>query len=190
MLWVRRQEGHPACKKTKWWGAGMVNCLERGADFHMAQLMPLLLTVSCFSNIRTGFTFPMPAHLGACVCLWFADATAIQKPTSSPASEKSGTSTFPVPAYEGYRGKVATKRTFVCLPRSQSHSTGEVFLGRASVRWSFQCRPYRQGRQGSDTCPPARWHGPLDHAGSSLLSAYNNSYSRLFTNNSLLLFYH
>jgi len=24
--------GHPACKKTEWWGAGMVICLERSAD--------------------------------------------------------------------------------------------------------------------------------------------------------------
>jgi len=35
-LLVGRQEGHPACKKTEWWGAGMVICLERGADLHMA----------------------------------------------------------------------------------------------------------------------------------------------------------
>jgi len=35
---VGRQEGHPACKKTEWWGAGAVICLERGADLHMAQL--------------------------------------------------------------------------------------------------------------------------------------------------------
>jgi len=34
-LLVGRQEGHPACKKTEWWGAGMVICLERGADLHM-----------------------------------------------------------------------------------------------------------------------------------------------------------
>jgi len=32
MLLVGRQEGHPAFKKTEWWGAGMVICLERGAD--------------------------------------------------------------------------------------------------------------------------------------------------------------
>jgi len=50
-LLVGRQEGHPACKKTEQWGAGMVICLERGADSHMAQLMPLQLTVSCFSKI-------------------------------------------------------------------------------------------------------------------------------------------
>jgi len=40
----------------------MVICLERGADLHMAQLMPLPLTVSCFSKIQIGFTFLVPAH--------------------------------------------------------------------------------------------------------------------------------
>ena len=33
-LLVGRQKGHPACKKTEWWGAGMVIWLERGADLH------------------------------------------------------------------------------------------------------------------------------------------------------------
>ena len=42
-------------QKTEWWGAGMVICLEQGADLHMAQLMPLPLTVSCFSKIQIGF---------------------------------------------------------------------------------------------------------------------------------------
>jgi len=28
-------------QKTEWWGAGVVICLEQGADLHMAQLMPL-----------------------------------------------------------------------------------------------------------------------------------------------------
>jgi len=42
VLLVGWQEGHPACKKTEWWGTGMVICLERGVNaFHMAQLMPL-----------------------------------------------------------------------------------------------------------------------------------------------------
>jgi len=41
----------------------VVICLERGADLHMAQLMPLPLTVSCFSKIQIGFTFLVPAHL-------------------------------------------------------------------------------------------------------------------------------
>jgi len=52
--------------------------LERGADLHTAQLMPLPLTASCFSKIRIGFTFLVPAHLGSsgqravkrvCVCV-------------------------------------------------------------------------------------------------------------------------
>jgi len=54
-LLVGRQEGHPACKKLLWWGAGMVICLERGADLHVAQVIPLPLTVSCFSKIQIGF---------------------------------------------------------------------------------------------------------------------------------------
>ena len=76
------QEWHPACKKTEWWGAGVVICLELSADLHMAQRMPLPLTVSCFSKIQVGFTFLVPAHLGSpgkravkrvCVCvLWKA----------------------------------------------------------------------------------------------------------------------
>jgi len=43
----------------------VVICLERGADLHMAQLMPLPLTVSCFSKIQIGFTFLGLAHLGS-----------------------------------------------------------------------------------------------------------------------------
>ena len=65
MLLVGLQVGHPACKKTEWWGAGMVICLQRGADLHMAQLMPLPLTVSCFSKIQIGFTFLVSAHPGS-----------------------------------------------------------------------------------------------------------------------------
>jgi len=33
----------------------VVVCLVRGADLHTAQLMPLPLTVSCFSKIQIGF---------------------------------------------------------------------------------------------------------------------------------------
>ena len=56
----------------------MVICLEQGADLHMAQLMPLLLTVSCFSKIQIGFTLLVLAHPGSpgkraikrvCVCV-------------------------------------------------------------------------------------------------------------------------
>ena len=46
----------------------MVICLERGADFHMVQLMPLPLTVSCFSKIQIGFTFLVLADRCMYVC--------------------------------------------------------------------------------------------------------------------------
>jgi len=57
----------------------MVICLERCADLHMAELMPLPLTVSCFSKIQIGFTFLVLANQGSpgqraveqyvCVCV-------------------------------------------------------------------------------------------------------------------------
>ena len=43
--------------KNDWWGAGMVICLKRGADLHMAQPMTLPLTVSCFIKIQIGIPF-------------------------------------------------------------------------------------------------------------------------------------
>jgi len=74
-LLVGQKEGHPACKKTERWGAGVVICLKRGA---YGPLMPLPLTVSCFSKVHIGFTFLVPAHPGSpgqravkrvCVCV-------------------------------------------------------------------------------------------------------------------------
>ena len=56
----------------------MVICLERGADLHTAQLMPLPLTVSCSSKTLIGFTFLVPDYPGSpgqkavkrvCVCV-------------------------------------------------------------------------------------------------------------------------
>ena len=56
----------------------MVICLERDADLHTAQLMPLPLTVSCFSKIQIGLPFryrltrvvPEKGPLNGCVCVW------------------------------------------------------------------------------------------------------------------------
>ena len=57
----------------------MAICLEQDADLHMAQLMPLPLTVSCFSKIQIGFTCLVPAHPGSpgqravkrmCMCVY------------------------------------------------------------------------------------------------------------------------
>ena len=69
--WLGGRKGIRAVK-TEWWGAGMVICLERGADLHMAQRMQLPPTVSCFSKILIGFYLRDPtltcailAHLGS-----------------------------------------------------------------------------------------------------------------------------
>jgi len=40
----------------------VIICVERGADLHIARLMPLPLTVSCSIKIQIGFTFLVPAH--------------------------------------------------------------------------------------------------------------------------------
>jgi len=75
----------------------MVICLERGADLHTAQLMPLPLTVSCSSKIQIGFTFLVPAHLGSpgkravkrvCVCVSYVVSCGYDK------SANEGTVTF------------------------------------------------------------------------------------------------
>jgi len=73
-------------------GAGVVVCLEQGADL----LMPLPVTVSCFSKIQIGFTFLVPAHLGSprqravkrvcvCVCVftaqWLGGMLGLEKVT-------------------------------------------------------------------------------------------------------------
>ena len=73
-LLVGRQEGHPACKKLS---GEVLAWLERGADLHMAQLMPLPLTVSCFSKIQIGLPFwyrltwvvPEKGPLNGCACI-------------------------------------------------------------------------------------------------------------------------
>ena len=77
-LLVGWQKGHPACKKQSGEVLAVIVCLEQDADLHTAQLMPLPLTVSCFSKIQIGFTFLVLAHLGSpgkravkqvCVCV-------------------------------------------------------------------------------------------------------------------------
>ena len=95
--------------KSEWSDAGMVIYLERGADLHMAQLMPLPLTVSCFSKIQIGFTSLLPAYTGSpgqravkrvCVCLCFYKeqiknnnmSSAVQSTLSAPSFNLSSVS--------------------------------------------------------------------------------------------------
>ena len=82
MLLVGRQEGHPACKKLS---GGLLAWFSVWSEVltHMAQLMPLPLTVSCSTKIQTGFTFLVPAHPGnpgqgavkwVCVCVLLSNS--------------------------------------------------------------------------------------------------------------------
>jgi len=85
----------------------VVVCLKLGADLHTAQLMPLPLTVSCFSKIQIGFTFLVLADLGSpgkravkrvcvlCVCVFLPHgvyATVLLSPL------------WTLPAYSSYSG--------------------------------------------------------------------------------------
>ena len=92
----------------------MVICLERGADLHIAQPMPL--TVSCSSKIQSDFTFVVPTHLGSpgqravkwvCVCvtdmlthvnfillLWQADTHTHTQPFNGCFSETTWVSRY------------------------------------------------------------------------------------------------
>jgi len=80
--WIGGRKG----KKTEWWDAGMVTCLGQGADLHMAQLMPVPLTITCSSKSRLVSTFwcrltwvvPDKIQEGrkngcVCVCVWCDD---------------------------------------------------------------------------------------------------------------------
>jgi len=80
--WAAGRASGLNAEETECCGAGMVICLGRSADLHMAQLMPLLLTVTCFSKVQIGFTFLVSAHPGnpgqnhraveqLCVCYYF-----------------------------------------------------------------------------------------------------------------------
>ena len=64
--------------KTEWWNAGVVISLVRGADLHMAQLMPLLSLslASVKSRLVLPFWYrltqvvPEKGPLNGCVCVF------------------------------------------------------------------------------------------------------------------------
>ena len=80
----------------------MVVCLERGAHLHMAQLVPLPLTISCFIKIhmpllmatsilglgRCHSSSPQQCYLCVCVCVWagVCDASSQHERSISPAT--------------------------------------------------------------------------------------------------------
>jgi len=79
VLWRCWLGGRKGIRPVQNWVVGCWHgYLSGGADLYMAPLMPLPLTVSCFSKIQIGFAFLVPAHLGCpgqravkrvCVCV-------------------------------------------------------------------------------------------------------------------------
>jgi len=79
VLWRCWLGGRKGIRPVKNWVVGCWHgvCLERGADLHMSQLMPLPLTVSCSSKIQIGLPFwyrltwvvPEKEPLNGCVCV-------------------------------------------------------------------------------------------------------------------------
>jgi len=68
--------------------------LELDADLHMAQLMPLPVTVCCFSKTQIGFTFLVPAHPSSpgqraikrvCVCVYVCVCVRARAPARARA---------------------------------------------------------------------------------------------------------
>ena len=100
----------------------MVIGLERGADLHMAQLMPLPLTVSCSSKVQIGFTFLVPAHPGSPgkravkrVCVVLLSIFGLQCFDTAGWVAGRASSLYLVPAHPGSPGKRAVKRVCVCV---------------------------------------------------------------------------
>ena len=110
--WLGGRKGIRAVKNL----SGGVIGLERDADLHTAQLMPLPLTVSCFSKIQVGFAFLVLAHPGSlgkravkrvrvCVCVCErerASCIEIPMPILSSRSVETGTQK-PLFLHPGYR---------------------------------------------------------------------------------------
>ena len=78
LCWLGGRKGIWSVKKLSGGLLVWLSVWSEGADLHMAQLMPLPLTVSCYSKIQIGFTFLVLAHPGSprkravkrmCVCM-------------------------------------------------------------------------------------------------------------------------
>ena len=75
--WLGGRKGIRPVKETEWLGGGMVICLERGAELHIAQLMPLPLTL--FASVKSRLVLPLwyrltrvvtdKGPLNGCVCV-------------------------------------------------------------------------------------------------------------------------
>ena len=145
----------------------MVICLERGADLHTAQLMPLPLTVSCSSKIEIGFTFLVPAYPGSpgeravkrvcvCVCVWFvfsASRCAGERTVGVVGGDSPGVASV---EQLSSRASLAASNSSRCVARSTSSTYSRHLLSwRASALRSNTSVTYNQ--------PPTPHASALNH---------------------------
>ena len=128
----------------------MVICLELGADLHMAQLMPLPLTVSCFSKIQIGLPFLVPALLGSpgkravkrvCVC-YLCAKTAIS-PSSLCYTETVNTLLYAQRAKNIVNKPVVNEdpiARLICELRAEIHRLQSLLLSQVVVSDCFIVR--------------------------------------------------
>jgi len=63
--WLGGSKSIRPIKKPDWWGAGVIICLQWGAnDLHTVQLIPLSPHCLCFKKINNGFILLVPAYPG------------------------------------------------------------------------------------------------------------------------------
>ena len=131
----------------------MVICLERSADLHMAQLMLLPLTVSCFSKIQIGFTFLVPAHLGVqsrkkgpwlngCVCDGVL-VCPIHRPVKTRHDETAG-----------FQLQVAREQSLRCSFTGQREPCDAVALARRTLSCTASAPQDRPHADHDDQAPP------------------------------------
>jgi len=127
----------------------VVICLERGADLHMAQLMPLPLTVSCFSKIQTGFTFLVPAHLTSATTV--TDTDTHTHPFNGPFYR-----TTQVSRYK--KGKTSLGKSDVIKGPLNGCVCITLFYPMYTMpKFNYRARPL--GPRGSPTSPQTVWLG-------------------------------
>ena len=144
----------------------MVICLERGADLHTAQLMPLPHTVSCFSKIQIGLPFwyrltrvvPDNGPLNGCVCPVEAEGHGLDvhgSPGSGSGSDswsKSGSRLRSRWEFVFGQGPVQAEGLDPDISRSRSESGSEFEVGIQVriqfwlVRWKHRLGPGLRSR--------------------------------------------
>ena len=158
--------------KTERWGAGVVICLGWGAGLHMAQLMPLPLTVSCFSKIQIGFTFLVPAHPGfpgqipqsrktvvCCVVCYcnILKSSLLHQTNNNNNNNNNICSTALCPGLNGWASTLKVKPIWILLKQ-------ETVIG-SGISWAI-CKPAPHPRQ---ITTPAPYHSFLTGRMSFLL---------------------